>query len=138
MAADAFLTHNLEPLLYEIRHGLARLLESGETTSIDLRGIPLAPAEEERMLDELGNGEVQARLSALGPSEIIETRFPGVWRVTHYSSEHEVIGKLIEVCIVPHILTAQAEDIRQGLAQLTARLAGLGRMTDTQEATHVE
>ena len=117
------LTHNVVPLLHEIRHGLARLLENGAATAIDLRGIPMAPGEEERIIRELGTGEVQARLSALGPSEIRETRFPGVWLVIHYNSENEVIGKFIEVCDMPQILKAQTEDIREGLAQLTAQLA---------------
>jgi len=117
------LTHNVVPLLHEIRHGLARLLESDAATTIDLRSIPMAPGEEERIVNALGSGEVQARMSALGPSEIIETRFPGVWLVTHYNSENEVIGKFIEVCEIPQILKAQAEDIREGLAQLTAQLA---------------
>jgi len=117
------LTCNVEPLLHEIRHGLTRLLESDAATIIDLRSIPLAPGEEERIVSELGTGEVQARMTALGPSEIKETRFPGVWLVTHYNSENEVIGKFIEVCDMPQILRAQTEDIRAGLAQLTARLA---------------
>ncbi len=117
------LTHNVVPLLHEIRHGLARLLESNAATTIDLRGIPMAPGEEDRIVGELGQGEVQARMSALGPSEIVETRFPGVWLVTHYNSENEVIGKFIEVCDMPQILKAQTEDIREGLAQLTAQLA---------------
>ena len=117
------LTFNVEPLLHEIRHGLTRLLESDAATIIDLRGIPLAPGEEERIVSELGTGEVQARMTALGPSEIKETRFPGVWLVTHYNSENEVIVKFIEVCDMPQILRAQTEDIRAGLAQLTARLA---------------
>jgi hydrogenase-1 operon protein HyaF len=117
------LTFNVEPLLHEIRHGLTRLLESDAATIIDLRSIPLAPGEEERIVSELGTGEVQARMTALGPSEIKETRFPGVWLVTHYNSENEVIGKFIEVCDMPQILRAQTEDIRAGLAQLTARLA---------------
>jgi hydrogenase-1 operon protein HyaF len=121
--AGAQLTFNVEPLLHEIRHGLTRLLESEAPTLIDMRGIPLAPGEEERIISELGTGEVQARMSALGPSEIKETRFPGVWLVTHYNSENEVIGKFIEVCDMPQILKAQAEDIRAGLEQLTARLA---------------
>jgi hydrogenase-1 operon protein HyaF len=116
-------TLNVEPLLHEIRHGLARLLENAVATTIDLRGIPLAPGEEDRIVSELGKGEVQAHMTALGPSEIVETRFPGVWLVTHYNSENEVVGKFIEVCDMPQILKAQAEDIRDGLAQLTARLA---------------
>jgi hydrogenase-1 operon protein HyaF len=117
------LTFNVEPLLHEIRHGLTRLLDSAVATTIDLRSIPLAPGEEARILRELGTGEVQARMSALGPSDIMETQFPGVWLVTHYNSENEVVGKFIEVCEMPQILKAQAEDIRDGLAQLTARLA---------------
>ena len=123
VAEGEYLTHNVVPLLHEIRHGLARLLETEAATIIDLRSIPMAPGEEARIIKELGTGEVQAQMSALGPSEIMETRFPGVWLVTHYNSEKEVIGKFIEVCDMPQILKAQAEDIREGLAQLTAQLA---------------
>ena len=121
--AGVYLTRNVEPLLHEIRHAVTRWLDSGEATSIDLRGIPMAPGEEQRIIDTLGTGEVQASMTALGPSEIVETRFPGVWRVTHYNSENEVIGKFIEICDMPQVLKAQTEDIREGLAQLTAQLA---------------
>ncbi|MGD2138604.1 MAG: hydrogenase expression/formation protein [Gammaproteobacteria bacterium] len=121
--AGVYMTRNVEPLLHEIRHAVTRWLDSGEATSIDLRGIPMAPGEEQRIIDTLGTGEVQASMTALGPSEIVETRFPGVWRVTHYNSENEVIGKFIEICDMPQVLKAQTEDIREGLAQLTAQLA---------------
>ena len=117
------LTCNVQPLLHEIRHALARLLKSGEHTTIDLRRIPLAPGEEEKMLDALGNGEVQARLFALGPSEINETGFPGVWVVTHFNNDNEVIGKFIEVCELPRLLMAQTDDIREGLERLEQQLA---------------
>ena len=116
------LTHNVKPLLHEIRHALHELLHSRERTVIDLRSLPLAPGEEEKLLDELGRGEVQARLSALGPSEIIETRFPGVWVVTHRNNNDEVIGKFIEVCDIPGLLRSQQEDIRCGLEQLQTQL----------------
>ena len=121
--AGEYLTRNVEPLLHEIRHAVTRWLEEGAATTIDLRGIPMAPGEEERIIDTLGTGEVQARMSALGPSEIVETRFPGVWLVTHCNSENEVIGKFIEICDMPQVLKAQTEDIREGLAQLAAQLA---------------
>ena len=116
------LTHNVQPLLHEIRHALKKLLEGGGNTVIDLRSIPLAPGEEQKLLDELGRGEVAARLQALGPSEIIETRFPGVWVVVHSNEDNEVIGKFIEVCHIPDLLRSQQEDIRQGLEQLQAQL----------------
>lgn len=117
------LTHNVKPLLHEIRHALDALLQDGEQTVIDLRSMPLAPGEEQHLLDELGQGEVYARFNALGPTEIIETRFGGVWVVVHYNKADEVIGKFIEVCSIPELLRSQQEDIRQGLALLQAQLA---------------
>jgi hydrogenase-1 operon protein HyaF len=116
------LTHNVVPLLHEIRHALVRLLDNGEATVIDLRSIPLAPGEEDRLLAELGQGEVAAQLAALGRSEIFETGFPGVWIVTHYNGESEIIGKFIEVCDMPNLLKTQPDDVRDGLVALQARL----------------
>ncbi|NOR40550.1 MAG: hypothetical protein GQ537_05020 [Gammaproteobacteria bacterium] len=117
------LTHNVQPLLHEIRHALATLLDDGGNTVIDLRSLPLAPGEEQKLLDKLGRGEVTARLQALGPSEIVETRYPGVWVVVHFNNDNEVIGKFIEICDIPDLLRSQQEDIRQGLEQLQAQLA---------------
>jgi hydrogenase-1 operon protein HyaF len=120
------LTRNVKPLLHEIRHALDALLDSGARSVIDLRSMPLAPGEEQQLLEELGRGEVNARLHALGPSEIIETRYPGVWLVVHYNNADEVIGKFIEVCDVPELLRSQQEDIREGLERLQAQLAHSG------------
>ena len=117
------LTHNVQPLLHEIRHALAKLLEDGGHTVIDLRSIPLAPGEEQKLLDKLGQGEVHAQLSALGSSNFVETRYPGVWVVEHFNNNDEVIGKFIEVCDIPDLLRSQPDDIREGLEQLQAQLA---------------
>jgi len=116
------LTYNVQPLLHEIRHGLGQLLANKATTTIDLRSIPLAPGEEDEIIATLGVGEIRAQLSALGPSEITETRFPGVWLVTHYNNNEEIIGRFIEVCDIPRLLRAQAEDIRDGLDRLEEQL----------------
>lgn len=124
--AGESLTLNVQPLLNEIRHGLMQLLKNNATTTIDLRSIPLAPGEEQEIIDTLGVGEIQAQLSALGPSEITETRFPGVWLVTHYNNNEEIIGRFIEVCGMPRLLQAQAEDIRDGLDRLEEQL-GTGK-----------
>ena len=117
------LTHNVQPLLHEIRHALVTLLDDGSNTVIDLRSLPLAPGEEQKLLDKLGQGEVTARLQALGPSEFVETRYPGVWVVVHFNNDNEVIGKFIEICHIPELLRSQQEDIRQGLEQLQTQLA---------------
>ena len=114
------MTGNTLPLLNEIRHALKRLLETSESTTIDLRGIPMAPGEEDYIMAQLGQGEVRAMISAMGPSEILETRYPGVWLVTHYNVDEEIVGRFIEVTSMPQILKSQQEDMSDALTHLDA------------------
>jgi hydrogenase-1 operon protein HyaF len=116
------LTRNVRPLLHEIRHALSALVDTGETSIIDLRSIPLAPGEETKLIDRLGRGEVMVKLDALGPSEIHETRYPGVWLVTHFNEEENIIGRFIEITLVPEILKAQQEDMLDALTRLQDEL----------------
>ena len=113
------LTHNVKPLLHEIKHALDNLIETGQPTIIDLRSIPLAPGEEDKILSTLGLGEVQAKLDALGLSEIIETQYTGVWIVTHYNDEDQIISRFIEVTTMPEILCSQTEDIMAAYSRLS-------------------
>jgi hydrogenase-1 operon protein HyaF len=120
---DVF-TLNVLPLLHEVRHALERLLATGEPTTIDLGAIPLAPGEFEKIDGALGTGEVKVMLEAMGPSQVYETQFSGVWRVTHHSVSGEVVGRYVEVTRIPEILLAQEADVRVGLDLLTRRLSG--------------
>ena len=120
---DAF-TLNVVPLLHEVRHALERLLESGEPTTIDLGAIPLAPGEFEKIDAALGTGEVRAVLDSMGQSQIYETQFSGVWRITHRNAANEVVGRYVEVTRMPEILLAQEADVRVGLDSLTRKLSG--------------
>lgn len=114
---------NALPLLHEVRHALERLLAAGEETIIDLRSIPMGPGDEAHLEAELGTGEVSARLeTAIGPSVIMETRFPGVWLITHYNSEDQILSRFIEVTQVPAVLRSQPEDMREGFASLAEQL----------------
>ena len=117
------LTQNVKPLLHEIKHGLDNLIETGRTTMIDLRSIPLAPGEEDKILNTLGRGEVLAQLNALGLSEVVETQYAGVWIVTHYNDEDHIISRFIEVTTMPEILCSQTEDIMAAYSHLTLELA---------------
>jgi hydrogenase-1 operon protein HyaF len=130
------LTWNVQPILHEIRHALGKLLQTGENSIIDLRSIPLAPGEEETIIDTLGRGEVRAHLDALGPSEIIETRFAGVWLVTHYNEENSVIGRFIEITELPDILKSQHEDMASSLNELEEQLKQ--SPTPNENETHAE
>jgi len=116
------LTQNVKPLLYEIKHALENLIETGKTTIIDLRSIPLAPGEEDKILSTLGQGEVQAQLHALGLSEIIESQYEGVWVITHYNDENNIISRFIEITTMPEILCSQTEDIMAAYSRLTLSL----------------
>jgi len=116
------LTFNVKPLLHEVKHALDNLIETGHTTIIDLRSIPLAPGEEDKILNTLGQGEVKAQLNALGLSEVNETQYAGVWTVTHYNDEHEIISRFIEVTTMPEILCSQTEDIMAAYSRLAITL----------------
>ena len=116
------LTHNVKPLLHEIKHALDNLIETGNSTIIDLRSIPLAPGEEDKILNTLGHGEVQAQLNALGLSEIFETQYAGVWIVTHYNDEQHITSRFIEVTMMPEILCSQTEDVMEAYSNLTLDL----------------
>ena len=116
-------TGNVGPVLHEIRHTLEHWLATGEEHTIDLRSLPMAPGEEDLLLEVLGEGEVCVELSILGPSEVIETRFPGVWLVTHFNANDVVMGRYIEICEIPEILKTQKEDAHEGLARLGDELS---------------
>ena len=116
------LTWNVEPILHEIRHALKKLVDRGESSIIDLRSIPLAPGEEETIILTLGKGEVDAKLNALGPSEIYESRFAGVWIVTHFNENDSIVSRFIEITGFPDVLKSQREDVVHALQGLTEEL----------------
>ena len=109
---------NVRPILNEIVHAIDKLLESGEPTTIDLAGLPFGPGELEQLEAALGEGELSARLDALGKSSIRETAYPGVWWLEHRNAHDEVMGRYIEITRTPEILSSQEVDILAGRARL--------------------
>lgn len=120
------LTWNVQPILHEVRHGLKRLLDSAETSIIDLRSIPLAPGEEDKVIEALGYGEIYVNLNALGVSEVYETQYQGVWLVTHFNAEKNIIARFIDITYIPDILKSQREDMKLSLEQLQQQLTNDG------------
>ena len=123
VADDAFSVGNVTALLSEISAQLEKLIATGETSLIDLKSLPFAPGEYEQLRQALGQGEVTARMDAIGPSEIVETQYPGVWWLTHYNIEGDIVADMIEIAPFPDILQSQPEDVRAGLERLQAMLA---------------
>jgi hydrogenase-1 operon protein HyaF len=124
--ATAEVFGNALPLLHEIRHALARLVEAGEPTTIDVQSIPMGPGDMQRLLDALGDGEVRAEIEALGKTVIRESRYSGVWIVEHMSASGAVAGRFVEITWVPSLLQAQREDVEAGLEALADALASTG------------
>jgi hydrogenase-1 operon protein HyaF len=110
------------PLLHEVRHALARLIATGETTRIDLAAMPVGPGDLDRLLGVLGTGEVQATVEALGPTRIQETEIAGVWVVDYLNPDGQRLALHLEIATVPEILCPQPRDIEDALAALDARL----------------
>lgn len=121
-AEEAYSVGNIRALLTEIAARLEKLAEKGETGMIDLNSLPFAPGEYEQLRQTLGQGEVSARIEAIGPSEIIETRYPGVWWVTHYNVEGDIVADMIEIALLPEIIKSQPEDVHAGLELLRTQL----------------
>lgn len=111
-------------ILVEIATLLDRLADGGEPGAIDLRSLPISPADRERLLEALGPGEVQITLQADGESTIHETGVQGVWRNEHRDRVGETIASFIEVARVPTILPVESDELRRGAQRLRAAVAG--------------
>ena len=114
---------NVQPILNEVLHALDRLIDSDESTTIDLASLPFAPGELETLEASLASGEVSAQLDALGTSSIRETLYPGVWWIEHRNVYDEVVGRYLEITRMPEILSSQIVDICAGRARLGEQFA---------------
>ena len=113
-------------LLAEIAQLVDGLARNGGDARVDLRSPPLERGDYAALQEALGRGAVTARVDAAATTELHETRYPGVWWVTHYDKAGEIAADFIEVCVVPEILATPPEDIARGLAELRARTGAGG------------
>lgn len=125
-------------ILNEITALLEALVASGETRSIDLQRQPLSPQDHDKLRDMLGQGELDAQLDCLGPTQIRETAVSGVWWITHYSEDRRIVGEedrrivgeFIEVTTCPDMLITPAEGLASGLSLLRSRLSTEAQVMD--------
>lgn len=125
---DELSAANAHAILREVEALLERLVAGGESGAIDLRALPLAPADMELLARELGEGEVSASIQANGLSVVRETAYAGIWWVTHHDENDAVVAEFIEVCAIPEVLKSQQVDMSHALARLRRR-AGCGAAT---------
>lgn len=109
-------------ILKQITELLRSLLDSGEEGSIELTRLPLTEEDFDVLEATLGEGEIQGEVNGPGVSRFYETGISGVWWVTHYDEDDEVLSEFIEVAYCPEILLRPQEELEEGLQSLRARL----------------
>lgn len=119
------LTGNAQPLLREISELLHRLLETGESGTIDLSALPLTPDDLNWLQEKLGDGEIAVTLQANGESTLNETACPGVWWVVHHNIQGAVTSQFIEVAWVPELIKAHPKDVEIGSEHLDLLISDL-------------
>ncbi len=126
LGPSAPLSGNAPVLLREIADRVRRLIDTGETATIDLLAMPLNATDLDWLRERLGTGEVRITLDADGESTLTETNCPGVWWVMHHNPAGGVMSAFIEVTPVPELVKAHMDDVRGGLERLDLLVSSLG------------
>jgi len=116
------LAGGVDAVLSEVVERLEQLAAGGVPHTIDLRSLPLNPAERERLQGLLGDGEVDVTLQLDGDSRVRETGAAGVWWIEHRDLRGELIAETLEIARVPDILNADPEDLGHSASALRARI----------------
>lgn len=124
-ANDPSRGENGQALLHEIVVLLKGLLEREEPTHIDLRALPLSRQDYAMLRHTLGEGAITAEVRNQGVTRIRQSGVAGVWWVTHYNEEEDVIGEFLEITFCPEVLVADYDAVGEGFDALQARLVEL-------------
>ena len=112
----------LIPILHEMVTMLKTLMSSGQCNILDLRHEPLDLEEIAALKELLGNGEVNANLNALGSTNIRETSISGVWWITHYNPDGNILSEFIEITTCPEMFKTFPEELEPALVKLQDKL----------------
>lgn len=109
-------------VLHELASLLERLRDEDEPGAVDLGTMPMAPADHEQLRTALGEGEVDATVTANGTSRVRETGVHGIWWIEHHDGQGRVQAEFLEVSRLPAILRTHPADVGAGLDRLRRRL----------------
>ena len=123
-------------VMAEVAEALGKLVAHRESSTIDLRSLPLTDADLEELDQLLGRGEVEATIQVIGKTEVHETRFAGVWWLKHRGAEDRVALEQIVVTLVPDILCAQKEDVLLAADAIQQQFSEPIPAGETQESAH--
>lgn len=131
-----FRTGLADSLMQEIAQRLEALAQRGLSDAIDLRSLPMTPADRRDLEARLGHGDVAAMLDVAGRSEIWETQYAGVWWLRHFGAGDRIAAERIEITPLPDILKTHSADIAAASARLRAELDELNGSA-RESAEHV-
>lgn len=118
-----------QAVMSELAQHVSILAQSGTPHVIDLTSLPMNEMDKQELKNALGQGEVSITLSTIGDSQIYETRFSGVWWVTHFTTDNRIISELIEIAQVPEIVKSHPDDIKKSADELSKMI----QLEDTGE-----
>jgi len=117
-------SHVADALLREIADGLKTLAQTGEVTTIDLKGMPINQVDLDRLRAFLGEGEVDATVTdATGPTRVTETGYAGVWWISYRNTGDAILTEHIAITHQPAILASHPDDVAFAQNRLEEDLA---------------
>jgi len=122
---------NAPSLLAELHERQRRWQPDLPAHVVNLSLLPLSAGDVALLDATLGAGRVVILSRGYGNCRITSTRAANVWRVTYFNSSDIVILDTLEVCRMPEVACAAAED----LADSAARLAEVLQWVQSPPAT---
>lgn len=90
---------------------------------INMSLLPLSGPDTAYLDAELGSGRVLILSRGYGNCRISNTAVPRTWRVTYFNSTDTVILDTLEICRIPEVACAAAEDLADSAERLAEVLA---------------
>ena len=110
---------NAPSLLAELGDRSRRWQPGDAAHVVNLTLLPLSAGDSAHLDAQLGAGRVLILSRGYGNCRIVNTRLAHTWRVTYFNSADIIILDTLEVCRVPEVGCAAAEDLEDSAERLT-------------------
>ena len=117
---------NAPSLLAELADRVQRFEPGQPPHVVNLSLLPLSAADSAHLDAQLGAGRVLILSRGYGNCRIVDTRLAHTWRVTYFNSSDVIILDTLEVCRVPAVGCAAAEDLEDSAERLAEVLQWVG------------
>jgi hydrogenase-1 operon protein HyaF len=109
---------NVMPVLAEIRDRVRTRRPGDAPHTISLTLLPMTPADIDFLQASLGTGPVRLVSRGYGTCRMQATAIHGVWSVQFFNTMDTMLLDTLEICDIPVVACAAAEDLRDSAARL--------------------